>query len=339
MNRREFLVALASVGCGAKAVPRTSRQGTRDAGSVREDAAVTAIADDFQPQAQVHASPILAVGSLFARRLASELVFLDSATLKPVQTVTSAYGSMCSSGASSILALTHKPCEVQSFVGASAGAKMLVPGGCTSQDGAVLVAAGSSLYLSASGDTLAVYELARDQLAENGTIHLDDRTRDTFQMLGLADGRLLVPAGKELRIYRGAAAGEPLRAPSHIVHLASAGADRIWYSARNDGAIDRVVLAKLEPGLPEVATLEARVVHLASAVNGSGVAVLSVDATGWSIILLDGTGRERRRIHLPAELVQYGLASCFVALSATTVVLDARGHGVFGWSVATGARI
>jgi len=113
----------------------------------------------------------------------------------------------------------------------------------------------------------------------------------------------------------------------------------VWYSARNDGAIDRVVLARLEPGLPEVATLATRVVHLASVTDGSGAAVLSVDATGWSIILLDATGREHRRIRLPPALAQYGLASCFVALSATTVVLDVRGHGLFGWNVATGATI
>jgi len=329
------LVVLGAAGCGAKAIPDRKRHHVfRDAGA-SEDAPVS-ISDDFQPQAQEYASPVIPISSLFARRTQSALVFVDATTLKPVASVAGAYGSTCAANASSLYALSHKPCQVERFDGALFATTMLVPGGCTSGDGARMVAAGNSLYLS-SWDTLAVFAIANDQLTEAGRIQLDDSTRDTFQLVGLADGRLLIPGGKKLHVYHGATALEPLHASAHLAHLASAGADRIWYSAYGEHGIDRVVLAKLEPGLPAIATLETRIVHLASAPDGA--AVLTVDPTGWSIVVLDANGRERQRIKLPAEFTQFGLPSCFVALSAKIVVLDAGTDGLFGWDIATGARL
>jgi hypothetical protein len=339
VNRREFLFAMGVVGCGARAAPRTAPRPSTDAGV---DTPRQTITDDWSSPYQLLPSPLVVQGATVARITATELAFVDATTLQRTGGVPGVYRSACTAGGSALFAFTRAngPCAVERFDATTSAGSMMVPGSCTSEDGYRLVAAGSSLYLSRSDVALYVYRIASSTLEADGRIQLEDRARGARQLVGLGDGRLLMPVGRVIREYRGAIAQRELAAPARIAHLCTGATGRIWYSAWDDDhdRIARVVLAKLEPGLPTVATLATRVAHVASSPDG-GAAVLTVDETGWSIIVLDDAGRERRRIGVPRELAVSGLGDAFVGLTAATVLLDTRSRGLFSWSLATGAPV
>lgn len=342
MNRREFLWTIGVVGCGAKVTPRAAPRPRADAAV---GSASRPITDDWSSQYQLAPSSLVVQGLTVARVTPTELAFVDSTTLKRVAVVTTAYRSTCSAAGSTLFAFARAngPCTVDRFDGTVSPGPMLLPGTCTSEDGYRLAAAGSSLFVSRGDDALRVCRISSSTLDDDGLIHLEDRARGVKQLVGLADGRLLMPVRRVVREFRGANVQRDFQATARIAHLCAGAASRIWYSAWDDTGdrIARVMLAKLEPGLATLATLAtlaARIVHLASSPDGAA-AVLAVDEAGWLIVVLDDAGRERRRIRVPEQVVANGLGDAFVGLTATTVVLDARSRGLFGWSVATGASV
>ena len=336
MNRREFLLALGIAGCGTRATPtQPVRRRPVDAGIDG-----TSIVDDWASPYQLRQSPLIVYGAKVARRTETELAFFDTVKLHRIDGVAVAYRTICADH-DVVLAFTRAngPCTLERFEGVKSDGPLLVPGGCTSGDGSLMIVAGSSLFLSIGDDVLAAYRLEKDTVAEDGRIRLDDRTRDASQLVGLADGRLLFPAGRSVRVYRAAKLIEELKSPARIAHLAAGTTGRIWYSAWNEhDHIDRVVLAKLENGLPAIASIEVRVVHLAAGADG-GLAILTVEQSGWSIVVLDRDGVEKQRIRIPPALATAELGEAFVALSATSVLLETRSHGLSGWSLATGAPL
>jgi hypothetical protein len=334
VTRRELLALLGAFGCsGARAAPPRDRPNAAPP-DARSD---VPIVDDWASKYQLGPSRLIARGNVVARLTADELAFFDATTLARTASVANAYRSACAVGGALFAFTRTNGCSVDRFDGTSAAASMLVPGGCTSEDGYRLACAGpSTIYVSISSAVIARFAIANDKLEAAGRIRLDDPAKGVQQWLGLADGALLLPVRRTIRAYRGDSI-DTMTAPDRIAHLCAGSPGRVWYSAWNErGQIDRVVLAQLGPTLSALATLAlAHVVHVAAGADG-GCAVFGATDVGWTIVVLDANGRERRRIAVASDLGS-DLGSAFVAVTASSVLLDTG--ALHGWRLATGAKI
>jgi hypothetical protein len=332
VTRRELLVLFSALGCGgARAAPRARDPQPSDAGI---DAAP--IIDDWASKYQLGPSRLIVRGDVIARLTADELAFFNATTLARTASV-AAYRSACAVGGALFAFTRTNGCSVDRFDGTNAAASMLVPNGCTSEDGYRVACAGpSTIYVSISSGVIARFAIASDKLEPAGRIRLDDPAKGVQQWLGLADGALLLPVRRTLRAYRGDSI-DVLDAPDRVAHLCAGSSGRVWYSAWNErDQIDRVVLAQLAPKLSTLATLPlAHVVHVAAGADG-GCAVFGATDAGWTIVVLDANGRERRRVAVASDLGN-DMGSAFVAVTPSSVLLDTG--ALHGWRLATGAKI
>jgi hypothetical protein len=194
------------------------------------------------------------------------------------------------------------------------------------------------------------YSLKNNALEDETAVEIQPSAKGGLdQALGLDDGRLLIPASKALQVY-GAPLPLTLATPRSPRHLSAGATGHIWYSMNNaDHVLDQIVLARLDTTLETEATISVspgRVTHMASGPDGS-LAVIT-EAPGrttnwiWTIVLLDPKGAEKKRIVIDDELTQQANTDfnvAFIALTPTTIVVDAGRHGLFGWNASTGARI
>jgi hypothetical protein len=317
---------------------------TKDGGRV--------ISDDFSNarKTQLWRSPLLVRDDQVARVTADALYFIDPSSLKIIDRVSERYRSCCV-WKGTLFGVTHPekgPCQVDVFDKTQLLRSMPVPD-CVLGDGVHVAAAGSStVYIADDYDSLTRYQIENGALKESAIIQLSDPARNGIaQLLGLEDGRLLVPTGRSVIAYGG---GEPsiYKSAGSIAHLCAGASGHVWHSSYNDKKVlDTVVLAKLDSALTTVATLSVqpgRITHMSSASDGS-LAIVSVMAQKgwqWTILLLDAKGVEKRRISVDEDIakkVDVDLNAAFVALTPKAVVLDAGRHGLFGWNAATGARI
>lgn len=359
MTRREVLAWLGLAACGPRrglvgggsrgSAGRTSRS-PRDA-SDDESECCQSISDDFsgwkKDATQLDRSPLVVRGELIARLTQEELQFVDAPSLKTTDHVTERYRSACA-WKGTLFAFTHPengPCNVDVFDRTVLLRSMPV-GDCSSHDGASMTAAGAStIYAADANGYVERHRIKNDALVEDALVEVEDGA-DPSQLVGLDDGRVLFPGrDKKLGAFEGTSVVY-YAAPQHPAHLCAGPNGRVWYSARKDHVLDQVVLAKLDTSLVPEATLAVtpgRITHMASGADGS-LAIMTVGTANWiwTIILLDPKGAERKRIVVDDDLVkQVGmdLNVAFVALTPTTIVIDAGRHGLFGWNASTGARI
>ncbi len=280
-------------------------------------------------------------GKLVVRRTTKALEFIDAATLRVVETVEDSYAAICPADRDAIYAFKSAPCAVERFDRTTSDGLLPIPG-CSSS-GSTMLVAGTSLYLAAS-ESFVVYNVDKSGVTEAGKLGFK-ASADT-QWFGLADGHMFIRRGRSVAVFQAAVMVAEWKTTQAIAHLQPGFADRVWYSvwAENEkDYLDRVVLAKTGSGLPTIATFSAtRVTHLAAGPDG-GVAILAGFDNGWFIVVLDRDGLETRRILIPPSVYysadrSVDITSCFVALTATTVILDLH-EQLLGWSLATGAAI
>ena len=357
MTRRELLAWLGLAACGP---PRGPVEGTSGGSAIRSkprrDASsepaehLVPIADDFSNShtTQYEASPLLVRGELVARRTKEELQFLDARSLKVTDHVTERYRSACvwKETLFGFAQPDNGPCEIDVFERTTLSRSMPLAG-CTGIEGVYMVVAGSStLFVTNERGRMTRYQLKNNALEDETSIPLE-KGADPAQGIGLDDGRLLLTANKALQTY-GGSAPVSYPAPSNPAHLCAGTNGRVWYSTKNNHVLDQIILAKLDTSLVTEATIAvtpARITHMASGADGS-LAVMTTVAgqTGWiwTLILLDPKGAEKKRIVIDDEVaaqINVDLNAAFVALTPTTIVIDAVRPGLFGWNAATGARI
>jgi hypothetical protein len=360
MNRRDFLIALGLAACGPRTPPTGGGTGRRGSGVPTTDARPS-IVDDWSSArtTQFDATRLLVRGEQLVRLTANELQFVDITTLATRDRVTETYRSVCMLPSKVVLAFTHtdtSPCELDVFEGTTLARSISIPS-CGTTTGAYVVAAGTSdIYMSDGHDGCVRYRLASNALTEIATFKLEERARDNLgQAVGLADGRMLVPAGRRIQAYDGARVDNFLT-KSSIGHLCAAADGRVWQSLLTkpdeatpgaDPRLDRIALTRLDSADADasISFAPARITHMASAADGSLAVMLFMDdprAAGWTIVVLDAKAVERRRIKIDGPLmneVGVDFNAAFVALTSSMVVVDAGRHGLFGWNLSTGARI
>lgn len=337
-------------GGGSRGSAARGSRPPRDA-ATNDDDCCHPIDDDFSSShtTQYDRSPLVVRGELIARLTREELQFIDARSLKTTDHVTESYRSACAWNGT-LFAFTHPekgPCTVDVFDRTVLLRSMPVAS-CLPDDGVYLAAAGAStLYASDAHGNMTRYRLKNDSLEEDALIVLQSGD-DSSQMIGLDDGRVLLPAGNKAAHAYGSASPTPYAAPQLLSHLCGGANGRVWYSSHKDHVLDQIVLAKLDTSLVTEATLAVtpgRITHMASSADGS-LAVMTSAPGGkgwiWTLILLDPKGTEKKRIVIDDDLttqVWVDLNAAFVAVTPTTIVIDAGRHGLFGWNAATGARI
>ena len=356
MNRREVLLLLGLTACGSHPKPRRPRKrqrATYDVGPPPPHG------DDWSNKntTQYGTSPLAVRDDLIARVTTDELLFIDATSLLTTDLVQVPFRSVCVTPNGAILGFTDSnrgPCELDVFDPAPHLAHAWPTDGCVPGDGYHLVAAGvSDVYTSRGNRYVAHYRLENDGLTKLKELRLSDlAVAGRTQAVGLPDGRVLIPASDSIQIY-GESTPHSIAVKGSIAHLCRGAGDRIWYSTFHDHVVDRVVLARLGPTIgtnaptieAELSFAPARVTHMASGEDGSLVVMtflLTKTEWHWVLVLVDPSGREQRRIEVEDDIVKpinVNLNAAFVARTASSVVVDARDFGLFGWNIATGARI
>lgn len=357
MNRREVLALLAAAACGPARRPRGRGAGSGSSSGTVPSRDAGVIVDDWSNAraSQLQPSPLAVRGNHLAYRMADELAFLDATTLARIDSVSVGYRSLCALPDGTLAAFEARAggaCQIDIFDGAHLARSLVVPACVSTRDGARLAAgADAELFVLRGRDSLLRYRVVKGALVEAGVRSLDERAlAGVDQLVGLGDGRVVLPAGDSLQLY---GAGEPTTrdAVGRPAHLALGTKGRIWYSVwGDDRRIERVVLAQPDGGRASmveatVSIAPGRITHMAA--SPSGALALLVSAAGatsltWTLVVLDAHGVERKRVRIEDDVVAkvgLDLALAFVALTEHRVVVAAGRHGVFAWDVATGARV
>jgi hypothetical protein len=169
------------------------------------------------------------------------------------------------------------------------------------------------------------------------------------QWISRGDGRLICADVASVHALDVSNSNEYSTQKRHLIHLAAASGDRIWYSygtLPEDWNAHTAILAPVDQPMSAAVTLDvapARFVHIAS--YGDTLAALlttvrSLEDITWSVAVFDEKGREHWRADVPSDFALHGaLNSAFIAIGPSRVVLASPDGKLLAWDAGSGKPV